>query len=403
MAPGGGPRDTDYHSSTLPRGTFARSIFDNHLVRLSDRGGASQLIGSAWSDVVAGELEGWSGGPVSGEAARLAGTVVREIHRLDTLPGVAARASRAGLKNPDFVVFGARDSRPVVFAVDAKFSIETARPVQVGAETTAQLFDTDEHLTRLLPDTPNGTIYLDGIFLSPDYSLTHAMFRHKVGHRRLTVSRQDVVLAEASPRDLFADVADLDVIERLCRIDALPIDVWRSLLAAQYYFRLERAIVGLVLDERRPLLGDAEVEETSNDIRARTEDRAGEADSAWSMILDWDRDVELVRRQRQAIHQVIGVPLSNAELRDLADTLMDGRDPQARPSRNQVRKALGGRFMADVVRETGPIVPPVADFSAQLERVAAVARRVGERYTANIAEIVGGILDDLAARGARQG
>lgn len=402
MAPGGGQRDTDYHSPTLPRGTFTRSIFDNHLVRLSDRGGASQLIGSAWSDVVAAELDGWAGGPVPDDAPRLAGSVVQEIHRLDTLPGVAARASRAGLKNPDFVVFGTRDGGPVVFAVDAKFSIETARPVQVGAETTAQLFDADEHLTRLLPDAPDGTTYLDGIFLSPDYSLTHAMFRHKVGHRRLTVSQQDVVLAEASPRELFADVADLAVIDRLCRIDVLPLDVWRSLLAAQYYFRLERAIVGLVLDERRPLLGESDVEETTDDIRARTEQRARRADSAWEMILDWDRDVEQVRRQRQAIHQVIGVPLSNAELRDLTDRLMDEREMLARPSRNQVRKALGGRFMADVVRETGSIVPPVDNFASELERVAAIARTIGERYSANITDILGGIIDDLAARSARQ-
>lgn len=402
MASGGGQRDTDYHSSTLPRGTFARSIFDNRLVRLSDRGGASQLIGTAWSDVVADLLEAWSGGPVPGDAPRFAGGTVEEIHRLDTLPGVASRASRAGLKNPDFVIYGTRDARPIVFAIDAKFSIETARPVQVSAETTAQLFGADEHLTRLLPETRPGTAYLDGIFVSPDYSLTHAMFRHKVGHRRLTVSEQDVVLAEVGARDLFHEVADLPLVDRLCRIDALPFDVWGSLLASQYYFRLERAIVGLVLDERRPLLGELDGEDTTPDIRARLEERARGADSAWGLVLAWDRDAEVVRRQRQAIHQVIGAPLSNAELRDLADRIMEGRAPQARPSRNQVRKALGGRFLADVIRETGPVVPPVADFSAELGRIAAVARRVGERYTGNITAIVAGIIDDLAARNIRQ-
>src|SRR5690606_14511292 len=118
MAPGGGKRDSDYYSSTLPRGTFARSIFDNRLVRLSDRGGASQIIGAAWSNVASEELDRWAGEQVPGEAQRFAGSVVDEIHRLDTLPGVAARASKAGLKNPDFVVFGSRDGCPVVFAVD---------------------------------------------------------------------------------------------------------------------------------------------------------------------------------------------------------------------------------------------------------------------------------------------
>lgn len=402
MAPGGSTRDSDYHSSTLPRGTFARSIFDNHLVRLSDRGGASQLIGAAWSNVVADELDAWSGGPVPGAAPRLAGSQVQEIHRLDTLPGVASRASKAGLKNPDFIIFSEQRGHPVVFAVDAKFSIETARPVQVSAETTSQLFDADEHLTRLLPEARPDTIYLDGLFLSPDYVLTYQMFRHKVGHRRLTVSQQDVVLAEAPPRDLFEDLADPVVIDRLVRLDNVPFDVWGSLLAAQYYFRLERAVVGLALDERRPLLGDPDGEETTGELRERVAERATGAESAWDLVRDWDRDVEAVRRQRQAIHQVIGVPLSNAELRDLTDRLMRGREPGERPSRNQVRKTLGGRFMADVISETGPVVPPVADFSAELGRVATVARRVGERYAADIDAILGRIIDELVSRNARQ-
>lgn len=401
MAPGGGTRDSDYHSSTLPRGTFARSIFDNHLVRLSDRGGASQLIGAAWSNVVADELDAWTGGPVPGEAPRLAGSVVEVIHRLDTLPGVASRASKAGLKNPDFIVFGERDGCPVVFAVDAKFSIETARPVQVSGETTAQLFDADEHLTRLLPDARPGTTYLDGIFLSPDYVLTHQMFRQKMGHRRLTVAQQDVVLAEASPRGVFEGVADAAIIDRLVGIDDPPLDVWDSLLATQYYFRLDRAIVGLALDERRPLLGDLDGEETASELHERVQERATTAESAWQMVLAWDRDVEAIRRQRQAIHQVIGVPLSNAELRDLTDRIMRERDPAARPSRNQVRKALGGRFLADVVSETGAVVPPVADFSAEISRIASISRQVGERYTADIDQIVGRIVDELVARNAR--
>ncbi len=402
MASGGATRDSDYHSATLPRGTFARSIFDNHLVRLSDRGGASQIIGTAWSNVAAEALGGWTGGPVPGDERRFAGSVVEEIHRLDTLPGVASRASKAGLKNPDFVVFGTRDARPVVFAVDAKFSVETARPVQVSAETTEQLFDADEQLTSLLPNTRPGTAYLDGIFVSPDYVLTSMMFRQKIGHRRLTVAQNDVVLTDAAPRDLFAGFADAAVIERLVGIDRLPFDVWGSLLAAQYYFRLERAIVGLALDERRPLLGDGVDEETTDEMRARVETRAGGAVSAWDVVLDWDRDVEAIRRQRQAIHQVIGVPLSNAELRDLTDRLMRKRDPEMRPSRNQVRKALGGRFLADVVSETGSVVPPVADFSAELARVAEVASVVGARYADGIERIVGGIIDELGARTSRQ-
>jgi hypothetical protein len=396
----GGNRDFDYASPTLPRGTFARSIFDNQLVQLSDRGGASQLIGAAWSDVAAEELQRWVGGPVPGRIPQLSGGVVQAIHRLDTLPGVASRASKAGLKNPDFVIFGTLAHRPIVFAVDAKFSVETARPVQVSAETTGQLFDADEHLTRLLPDPEPGTAYVDGVFLSPDYSLTHAMFRHKIGHRRLMVSPKDVVLATVEPPNLFEGVTDVAMIERLCRIDDLPFDVWTSLLASQYYFRLERAAVGLVADERKPLLGAVNGEETTVDVRARMEAHARGADSAWQMLVEWDREVEVIRRQRQAIHQVIGVPLSNAELRDLSDRLMDERGLTIRPSRNQIRKALGARFLADVLEQVGPVVPPVPDFSAELERITNASRRIGERYSSSMTTVLGGIIDELAARNA---
>jgi hypothetical protein len=400
MASGGGNRDLNYSSPALPRGTFARSVFDNQLVQLSDRGGASQLIGAAWSDVAASELDAWVGEAVPGPVPQLAGGTVEAVHRLDTLPGVASRASKAGLKNPDFVVFGTRDGRPIAFAVDAKFSVETARAVQVSAETTRQLFDADEHLTRLLPDPAPGTAFVDGVFVSPDYSLTHAMFRHKIGHRRLMVSQKDVVLATVAPRNLLDGVADLPMIERLWSIDDVPFPVWSSLLATQYYFRLERAIVGLVGDERKPLLGATDGEQTSADVRARMEQHARGAESAWQMVVEWDREVEIIRRQRQAIHQVIGVPLSNAELRDLSDRIMDDRSLKVRPSRNQVRKALGGRFMADVLDEVGTVEPPVADFAAELERIAGVSRRIGARYSADMPDILGGIIDELSVRDA---
>jgi hypothetical protein len=398
MTSGGAIRDLDYHSPTLPRGNFSRSVFDNHLVRLSDRGGASQLIGEAWSEVAARELADWAGGPAPAGIPQLTGASVESVHRLDTLPGVASRAGRAGLKNPDFIVFGTRSDRPIAFAVDAKFSVETARPAQVAAETTTELFHADEHLTRLLPDPLPGTTYIDGVFFSPDYSLTHAMFRHKIGHRRLMVAQKDVVLATVGARSLFATFADSEMIECLCGVDDLPFDVWRSLLATQYYLRLARAVVGLVADERKPLLGVSELEETTEDVRARLDARVVGATSGWQLVLDWDRDVETIRRQRQAIHQVIGVPLSSAELREQSDKIMDAQGLEARPSRNQVRKTLGGRFAADVLAEVGTITPPVADFTAELQRIAGVASRIGEAYTAGMTAILEDIIAELVTR-----
>lgn len=394
MTPGHTTRDVDYQSSALPRRTLERSIFDSHLVRLSDRGGASQLIGAAWSDVSARVLGGWVDCPIPTERPELYGGRVDAVHRLDTLAGVARRASSAGLKNPDFVLFGQLDGHPLVFGVDAKFSVETARPVQVSADTIARLFSEDAHLAGLLPEPDPDAVYADGLFLSPDYILTHQMFEHKMGHRRLMVSPGEVVLADVDPTELFADIASAPVMERLIQMDELPFSVWESLLAAQYYFRLERAIVGLMAEEQRPLLGIVDIDATEEDILDRIAERAG-ADSAWQTILQWDREVEHLRRQRQALSQVIGSPLSGSELRDVSDAVMDRMQLDDRPSRNRIRKALGARFSAHVLDQVGVIMPPVDDFPAELERVAGIARGITEAYARDIDEILSEIIREL--------
>ncbi len=396
MASSGGiMRDVDYSSSTLPGGTFARAIFDARLVRASDRGGASQLIGDAWSDVAARTLDEWADHRSSPEIAAFNGIEIQHVYRLDTIPGVAARASKAGLKSPDFLVFATRANRPVVFGVDAKFSVETARPVQVSAETTEKLFNADVRLNAMLPDIEPDSVYDDGMFLSPDYSLTHAMFRHKVGHRRLTVSPNDVVLIESDAEAMFGDTPDRSLLEQLCRIDDLPFSVWESLLAAQYYFRLARAVAGIAADERKPLLGPARSDFPEVNLADLVGKRSARTESAWQMVLDWDSEVEHLRRQRQALHQVIGSPLSSAELRQVSDEVMDALGLVRRPSRNKVRRALGGRFGSDVLAKVGVIEPPVADFPATLERVGSAAREVSAIYNDDIREILEEIVLEL--------
>ncbi|HEV2128891.1 MAG TPA: hypothetical protein VGR22_09760 [Thermomicrobiales bacterium] len=399
MTTGATRTDLDYHGSHLPRGSFARSLFDNQLIRMSDRGGASQLIGDAWSEVVARELEDWVGVAIPSERPALASSRVAAVHRLDTMPGVAARASKIGLKNPDFVVFALREGHPLIVAVDAKFLVETARAEQVSAETMRLLFEHDPHLIELLPDRDPEARYADGLFLAPDYSLTHAMFQRKVGHRRMTVSPHDVVLTDVGAREMFGRAASEAVMDRLIAIDDAAFPVWESLLAAQYYFRLERAVAGLDVESRKPLLGAAEIVVSEDALLTQIGERALGVSSAWELVLEWDRDVEIVRRQRQALHQVIGSPLSSAELRELSDDLLDRLEIEPRPSRNRVRKALGARFTADVLALVDVIEPPVADFSTELQRVAEVAREVGSRYESDIREIVGQIILDLAGEG----
>jgi hypothetical protein len=396
MTSGFNSSDLDYRGSHLPRGTFARSIFDNHVVRLSDRGGASQLIGDAWSDRAASELESWIGSYIPVPHPRAERIMVEAVHRLDTLPGVSMRASRIGLKNPDFVVFANRDGYPVIIGVDAKFSIETARRDQVSADAVRHLFERDVQLTALLPQHDSDSSYVDGVFLSPDYSLTHAMFRQQVGHRRLSVSPADVVLAEVIASDMFAAVASETIMDCLASIDGSHFPIWESLLAAQYYFRLERAVAGLVAEASKPLLGNADILTTEENLLDGIAERTPGAGGAWPLIIAWDRDVEHVRRQRQALHQVIGLPLSGAELRGLSDDLMDQLQVEPPPSRNRIRKALGARFTAEVVDRVGVILPQTAEFSGELERVAAAAQEVGLQYKANIRDIVGEVILQLA-------
>jgi hypothetical protein len=372
-------------------------VFDSQIMRLSDKGGASHMIGESWSDVVAGELEGWTGKVIPVPRSDLRNGIVTDIHRLDTIPGVAARASRLGLKNPDFLAHVQCNGRGTVIGVDAKFSIETAREEQVSVEATSRLFEKDELLTALLPTMPDIPKFARGMFVSPDYNLTRAMFRQRMGHRRMTVSRHDVVLVDVPGADMFARVGEPRVMRRLIALDSLPIDPWSSLLAGQYYFRLSCAMFGLALDEQLPLLGHHEVRTDVSHVLKQVERRASRVDSAWALVLLWDRDVEHIRRQRLALHQVVGSPVSGVELRELADTTLVHLAPEARPSRNQVRKTLGKMFTDDVIGRTGVIMPPLDDFPSELERVAAVSRDVAERYRTDIDAIVAGVIESLVA------
>lgn len=389
--------DLRLRSERLPGGTFARAVFDSQLMRLSDKGGASHLIGESWSDVVAGELDTWTGNVIPVTRSDLRDGIVIDIHRLDTIPGVAARASKLGLKNPDFLAHVECNGRGTVIGVDAKFSIETAREEQVSSEATSRLLEKDELLTALLPSMHGTPTYASGLFVSPDYNLTRAMFRQRMGHRRMTVPRHDVVLVDVLGADMFSRLGEPQIMHRLIALDSLPIDAWSSLLAGQYYFRLSRAMYGLALDEQLPLLGHNEVRADDSHVLKQVERRASRADSAWELALLWDRDAEHIRRQRLALHQVVGSPVSGAELRDLADKTLVDLAPEARPSRNQVRKRLGKMFTDDVIGRTGVIMPPLADFPTELERVAVVSRDVAERYRSDIDAIVRGVVESLVA------
>lgn len=395
--------DLQFSSNRLPGRTFSKAIFDSTLIRLSDKGSASHLMGTGWSDHASGEMSTWIGERVPADRPDLTGGTVAEIHRLDTIPGVASRASKLGLKNPDFLMLIRYGSESVVVGVDAKFSIETARADQVSEEATDSLFEQDERLAQLLPRMNGDHSYARGLFVSPDYSLTHAMFRQRMGHRRMTVNRENVVLVPVDAEGFLTDIGNQMVMQVLIDLDALAFPVWSSLLAGQYYLRLSCAMNGLAVDERLPLFGQATVQVNEDDVVDRVRGRMPRSDSAWNLMRAWDRDVERIRRQRQAMQQVVGMPLSGAEYRNISAETLDNLEPERRPSRNRLRKALGARYTKDVLERTGVVWPSTKDFTSELERVAEESRVVAELYQRNIAEIMRELAQSLAAERAVTG
>ena len=104
-------------SSRLPGGDLVSAVLDREVMGLADRGGASNLVGDRWADVVAEATAMWpsSERPVPGGDAIL----VEVVHRLDAEPGVAAAASRRGLQNPDLLLAGRIDGRSTIQAAFA--------------------------------------------------------------------------------------------------------------------------------------------------------------------------------------------------------------------------------------------------------------------------------------------
>lgn len=386
--------DLRFSSDKLPRRTFAKSLFVPLLTQLSDKGGASGLIGARWADAVAKELSSRIGSAVSTNHHELASPVINAVYRLDTIQGVAARASKARLKNPDFVVIAYHDGQQVVFGVDAKFSIETADESQVSSVATASLFKVDEHLAALLPALTPDARFADGLFASPDYSLTHAMFASRMGYLPVSVGPESVLFVDVDGGRMFSDSGE-GVMQLLIELDQLALCVWDSLLATQYYVRLERAVADLQREERLPLLGMPDDPTEVGSMNSGLPDRAAAHRSAWELIVRWNEELEQVRRQRHALQQVIGTPISGPELRDRSDIIMDALGVEDRPSRNQIRKALSRKFHGEVRSRVGVIQHPVDNFPNALRRVATIAEGVSDEYQQNMNEILNEIITGL--------
>ena len=362
-------------SHRLPGGNLIAAVLDRNVMALADRGGASGLVGQRWADLCADHAAAWPGTnrPVPGAPGEP--FLVHRVLRLDDIPAIAAEASRRALQNPDLLLAGERDGHPVLQAADAKFSVETAREKQVSPAVVEALLGIGPLIDDLIGNlhAEGSPVLVDGVFLSPDFPLTHLMLKRKIGIVRTTVRPDQVIVLPAPAGPFFAPLEGAGLIAPLAAVDGLPISPDQSLLASLYYFRLARAGVGCWLDATGPLL-------TFNDkiavdlaaVETEVRGRLAAATSALDLILRWNTDVQSVRSARTAVDQVTAVPLLNRDLRELIARVAKETESEA-PSVNQVRRRVGAWYRGRLRDQFGPLLPPVADLPATLSQVGRAA------------------------------
>src|SRR5215217_7878537 len=239
-------------SSRLPGGDIVSALFDREVMGLADRGGASNLIGDRWADIAATHAATWIGSDRRLHADDQQPLRIVRVDRLDAIPAVAAAASKRGLQNPDLLLIGQREDQQAVQAADAKFSVETARSKQVSPAVVLGLMELQNHVPGILDGVSDRVRIESGVFLCPDYPLTHLMLRRRHGIVRTTVRREEVVLVPAAADQFWDGVQGAELIAPLAATDNLPARPDENLMAGVYYFRLARAAVGFWLDATKP-------------------------------------------------------------------------------------------------------------------------------------------------------
>ncbi|MFN8675430.1 MAG: hypothetical protein U0Z70_03525 [Thermomicrobiales bacterium] len=382
----------EIRSPLLPGGDIFAALLDRDVMTFADRGGASNIIGDRWADLAAAHAVGWSGGLGWIELADGDTAPIDRVDRLDATPRIAAEASRHGLQNPDLLLIGGDDQGQVIQAADAKFSIETARSKQVSPEVVLALLGLRDRLPELLPDLDGSAHVEPGIFLAPDYPLTHLVLRGDRrglrGIMRPTVEPHEVVLVPTDPAHFWDGVPGASVIAPLAELDDLSLRPESSLLTGVYYFRLARAAVGFWLDATKPLLlfnDRVELDEAA--VRAEAERRARHAESAISLIWQWDADVQTVRNQRASVEQVAGLPIPGRELRPRAAEISESLGAEA-PSANQVRRRLSTWFRAELRSRIGPVNPPVANLPEVLRQIAQIGKELTPQADRELERVV---------------
>jgi hypothetical protein len=321
---------------------------------------------------------------------------VERVARLDDVPRIATMASRRGMQNPDFILIGSDRGSTVLQAADAKFSVETARSKQVSQEMIETLLTLGPVLGSLTGDLGSDIRFVPGVFLSPDFTLTHLMLGGRQGITRATVRPAEVHLIPVDPGVFFAPLPASSIMPVLARIDSLPVSIEESLLAGLYYFRLARAAVGAWMDSVKPLLFmNDHVDLDEEALYAETVRRSLSASSAFGLVLDWDVDVEHVRARRASVDQVTGLPVMSRDLRNAIAAATAGI-AGVPPSVNLVRRRLGAWFRGELRAQFGPIPPDTPDFPGVLSALGLASRSLGGQVPSKTTEIIAQIIEERA-------
>ena len=367
-------------------GSLVQALFHRPLMMLADRGGSSGTVGDRWGHHCARYLDGLEGSPLTLPDGR-GGSVTRVV-RLDTIPAINRFASRHNLSNPDFLIELDTGEGRVLAAADAKFSIETARAKQVSAEIVSALIETEG--SPIAPIVDRSVPLADGLFLTPNFQLTHEVLSGRFGIGRLSIRRPQVHLVPATSADLF----DLDptraFIDAFGAIDGYR-DAWRGdLMLGLYGLRCGAAAVGCWRDEVRPLLGaSVDDDATPGRVLADIERRSRSSRTGWELIQAWDAEAESIRAQRVAVGRASQLPMPSRELRALVEREAK-RLGVGEPSLNYVRRQLANLTRERLQAEFGVLDPPLDEdgrtLAAISTAVAAMTRSLGD----DIARIVAG-------------
>ena len=377
-------------SDSFPARTLLDSYYDRQVTQLSDRGLASNMIGDRWSDLSAQHLDQWPGTTVTLPDG--SSIDVQHVYRLDATPQIASIASKRKLQNADFIVVGNRAGNLVQFAIDAKFSIETAKSAQVSAETLSALLEVGDLITAHLPGLPAEAEVLDGYFISPDMPLTHYVMGRPRGRMAARVDSDQVFLVPVQPVPFLKSEPGSRLLGPLAVLDGYRDDLKNNMLLAMYYFRLARACYGAYGEITRPIFGPADASAASDtELEQRTIEVARSARSSWDVVLHWDNQAEQVRAQRETAYGAMAFPIPNRELRDRIVAESERRGVE-QPSINSVRKRIGGWYREQFDLRLGTVLPPVEDMTALLQQIHQAAVEVLPLIEPKMGEIIDEVL-----------